>query len=301
MGAQMARRKSLGRGLDALFGPEDEAEATGDVHVLAIGTLTPNPYQPRRRFDDQDMENLVASIRANGILQPLLVRLVAPADGAAFEAATYQIVAGERRWRAAQQAGLHEVPVVVREMTDLDVLQAALIENVQRQDLTAVEEADGYARLIQEFGYTQETLGRAVGKSRSHIANTLRLLDLPADVRACVQDGRMSAGHARALLATPDPSAAAQVVMARGLNVRQTESLARDSQAGRSDLTGTSTRAKSGKDPDTMALENELAEVLGLAVQIRPGGDGQKGELTIRYRSLEQLDHLCRRLSGTDI
>ncbi|MCB9959228.1 MAG: ParB/RepB/Spo0J family partition protein [Rhodospirillaceae bacterium] len=296
----MARRRSLGRGLDALFGADADSAAGSDAATAAIDHLTPNPFQPRRRFDDEEMENLVASIRENGVLQPLLVRPLAPAaDTPAGPAPAYQIVAGERRWRAAQRAGLHEVPVLVREMTDLDVLQAALIENVQRQDLTAVEEAEGYSRLIGEFAYTQETLGRAVGKSRSHIANTLRLLDLPADVRAMVQDGRISAGHARALLATPDPSAAAQVVLSRGLNVRQTEGLAREAQADRQ--ADRAERARPARDPDTMALETELAEVLGLRVAIRASADGQSGELVIRYRSLDQLDHLCRRLSGTDL
>ncbi|MCA8909822.1 MAG: ParB/RepB/Spo0J family partition protein [Rhodospirillaceae bacterium] len=299
-GVAMARRRSLGRGLDALFGADADAGAGGDASTVAIEHLAPNPFQPRRRFDDEEMENLISSIRENGVLQPLLVRPLAPmAETPAGPTATYQIVAGERRWRAAQRAGLHEVPVLVREMTDLDVLQAALIENVQRQDLTAVEEAEGYSRLIGEFAYTQETLGRAVGKSRSHIANTLRLLDLPADVRGMVQDGRISAGHARALLATPDPSAAAQVVLDRGLNVRQTEGLARESQADRQ--AERAERTKPAKDPDTLALEAELAEVLGLRVAIRASADGQSGDLVLRYRSLEQLDHLCRRLSGTDL
>ena len=296
----MVRRSNLGRGLEALFGPEVEAGREEDVRTLPIERLSPNPYQPRRRFADAEMDNLVASVREKGVLQPLLVRPVGGPDDAAAAERAYQIVAGERRWRAAQQVGLHEVPVVVRALSDLEALQVALIENVQRQDLTAIEEAEGYDRLVREFGYTQDTLGRAVGKSRSHIANTLRLLDLPADVRMLVQDSRLSAGHARALLTLPDPGAAARTVLERGLNVRQTEALAREAQApARAERAPAKT--PSGKDADILALEHELAQVLGLRVQIRPSPDPSRGDLVVQYRSLEQLDDLCRRLSGTDL
>ena len=293
------RRANLGRGLDALFGDagDDDLDRVRQARVVPIELLSPNPYQPRRRFDEEEMERLVDSVREQGVLQPILVRPVAGDEGA------YQIIAGERRWRAAQRARLHEVPVVVREFTDVEALQIALVENVQRQDLTPMEEAEGYRRLVQEFSYTQEDLGRVVGKSRSHIANTLRLLELPDEVRDLVQGGQMTAGHARALLTLPDPVTAARTVIDRGLNVRQTEALARgetpvkeaaERPAGRS-----RTRAEPAapKDADTLALEQEISAQLGLKVSITVTDD-QSGTVAIRYGSLEQLDDLLRRLSG---
>ena len=294
------RRANLGRGLDALFGDagDDDLDRVRQARVVPIELLSPNPYQPRRRFDEDEMERLVDSVREQGVLQPILVRPVAGDEGA------YQIIAGERRWRAAQRARLHEVPVVVREFTDVEALQIALVENIQRQDLTPMEEADGYRRLLQEFSYTQEDLGRVVGKSRSHIANTLRLLDLPDEVRDLVQDGQMTAGHARALLTLPDPVAAARTVIDRGLNVRQTEALARGEtptkDAGERPAGRSRARAEPSapKDADTLALEQEISGQLGLKVSITVTDD-QSGTVAIRYGSLEQLDDLLRRLSGS--
>ena len=287
------RRTNLGRGLDALFG-EDESgyEPVGrsrQSRMLPIELVRPNPKQPRRRFDDADLEDLVASIREQGILQPILVR-PSPTLPDLFE-----IVAGERRWRAAQRAQLHEVPVVVRELDDSAALQIAIIENIQRENLTPMEEAEGYRRLQDEFGYTQEKIGQVVGKSRSHIANTLRLLELPQPVTALVDDGTLSAGHARALLACADPESAARTVVADGLNVRQTERLAR----GGGDPSPKRSRkaaARPGKDADLQALEHEMSTRLGLRVAIDPAADGRGGALTIRYQSLDQFDGLLQRL-----
>ena len=224
---QNKRRSSLGRGLNALFGetaPEDFEPLKKGEHPrhLPIEFVTPGRFQPRRKFDQEAIQSLVDSVRERGILQPLLVRQH-PDDGAIFE-----IIAGERRWRAAQLAGLHQVPVVIRELSDREALEIALIENIQRQDLTALEEAEGYKRLMDEFGHTQEVLAKALGKSRSHIANMLRLLTLPLQVKQMVQDGSLTAGHARALLSVEDPVATAQQVIEKGLNVRQVEQLARE-------------------------------------------------------------------------
>ncbi len=288
------RRTNLGRGLDALFG-EDEAtfdpggrERAG--RSLPVELIRPNPKQPRRRFADEDLNDLVASVREQGVLQPILVR-PSPKLPDLFE-----IVAGERRWRAAQRAQLHEVPVVVRDLDDSAALQIAIIENIQRESLTPMEEADGYRRLQQDFGHTQEQIGQVVGKSRSHIANTLRLLELPEPVRDLVDDGTLSAGHARALLACPDPAAAARTVVSRGLNVRQTEKLAREGGAGSRRGSGSAAERASGKDADLKALEQQMSDRLGLRVAIDPAKDGRAGAVTIRYQSLEQFDDLLRRL-----
>jgi ParB family chromosome partitioning protein len=295
------RRASLGRGLEALFGEDDDYGDLSKVRqsrLVGIEFLTPNPYQPRRRFDDEAFRTLVDSIREQGVLQPILVRQLAGSEG------HYQIVAGERRWRAAQQAQLHEVPVVVRDLSDREALQIAIVENVQRQDLTALEEAGGYRRLMDEFRHTQEEIARAVGKSRSHVANTLRLLDLPDEVQAMVQQGELSAGHARALLGCPDPAAAALRVVEEGLNVRQAEALARDlAETGGAATRGAGRRGGRGsarpadKDPDTLALEEQMSEMLGLRVTVTPGRD-EAGTLAIHYERLEQLDDLLQRLSG---
>jgi ParB family chromosome partitioning protein len=245
--------------------------------------LEPGPFQPRTSFHADTLAELVESIRARGILQPLLVRPHPKKPG------QLQIIAGERRWRAAQQAGLHEVPVLVRELADTDAMAASLVENLQRQDLNPIEEGEGFRRLIEEFGLTQEQLGTAVGKSRSHIANAIRLLQLPPSVRNDVQSGKLTAGHARALLAHPDPEQAAKLVISRGLNVRQTEALAssQPQEAGE--------RAVKLKDPETEALERDLSTRLGLNVQI--SFDGRGGTVTIKYRSLDQLDGLVAQLS----
>ena len=297
------RRASLGRGLEALFGEDDDYGALSKVRqsrVVGVEFMTPNPYQPRRRFDDESFQNLVQSIQQQGILQPILVRELPGSDG------HYQIIAGERRWRAAQQAQLHEVPVVVRDLDDREALQIAIVENVQRQDLTALEEAEGYKRLVDEFSHTQDDIARTVGKSRSHVANTLRLLDLPVDVQAMVQHGELSAGHARALIGCPDPMAAARQVVEDGLNVRQTEALARKllhgdeaprRAAGRRSAGGGRATGGGEKNPDTLALEEQVSDLLGLQVTIATGA-GEAGVLAIHYDSLEQLDDVLKRLSG---
>jgi ParB family chromosome partitioning protein len=272
--------------LDALFGEAttQDPAAPADVGIksLPIDQLEPGPFQPRRRMEPDAMRELTESIRSRGILQPLLAR-PHPAT-----AGHYQIIAGERRWRAAQQAGLHDVPVLVRNLTDGDAMAAALVENLQRQDLNPIEEAEGFKRLIEDFGLTQEQLGEAVGKSRSHVANIMRLLQLPPGVSIEVQNGRLSAGHARALLTHPNPEQAALQVLARGLNVRQTEALT----AAR---TTPSTRGDTVRDPETEALEKDLSEKLGLRVQI--AFDGRGGYVRITYTSLDQLDGVIALLS----
>jgi ParB family chromosome partitioning protein len=291
--SEEARRRGLGRGLSALFGEEAEEVASEPARAattVPVELLHPSRYQPRRNFDVEALAALVESVKAQGILQPLLVRRHPEIAGA------YEIVAGERRWRAAQAAQLHEVPIVLRELADREALEIALVENVQRQDLSPLEEAEGYQRLMNEFEHTQEDLARAVGKSRSHIANMLRLLSLPDPVRAMVQDGRLTAGHARALLSATDPVTLAEEVVAKSLNVRQAERLAQESKGG-----GKSGGASGGggvatKDADTIALEHELTTLLGLKVTIAFSGQG--GALTIHYRTLDQLDDVLRRLSN---
>jgi ParB family chromosome partitioning protein len=287
-------RRGLGRGLSALLDEAGAAAVSGEapppqagVREIPIEHIRRNPDQPRRDFPDADIEELAASIRENGVLQPILLR--PHPDGT-----EWQIVAGERRWRAAQRAGLREVPAVVRELDDLATLEIAIIENVQRADLNAIEEAGGYKALIDRFGRTQDAVAQAVGKSRSHVANLLRLLALPDAVQAELRAGRLSAGHARAIAAAPDPEALAQAVIGRGLNVRETEALARKAQGG----DAARPRAKPGavaKDADTRALEDDLSDVLGLTVEILDRGGA--GELRVAYSTLEQLDDLCRRLT----
>ena len=275
MSAQAPR---LGRGLAALMGdasPLPAGTAPSAAQSVSIDLLQPGPFQPRTNFHADTLAELVASIQARGVLQPLLVRPHPQQDG------HYQIIAGERRWRAAQKAGLHEVPVLVRNLNDADSMAAALVENLQRQDLNPIEEGEGFRRLLEEFGLTQEQLGAAVGKSRSHVANVMRLLNLPSSVRQDVQAGRLSAGHARALLAHPDPEAAARTVIDRGLSVRQTEALANGKEAE------PKTPAKP-IDPETEALARQISQTLGLTVQI--SFDGRAGAVTIKYRNLEQLD-----------
>lgn len=301
-------RRGLGRGLSALLGEaEDEnaadaaaaaaaeaREAGGPARPLSpmrevpIDLIDPNASQPRAVFHDEDMEELTNSIRERGVLQPILVR---PLPNGRFE-----IVAGERRWRASQKVGLHTMPAVVRELDDLQVMEIAIVENVQRADLSAIEEARGYEVLIARFGRTQELVAQVVGKSRSHVANMLRLLTLPGTVQNLVVEGKLSAGHARALITASDPEALAAQVMAKGLSVRDTEALVRKGAAP-SPRGGSGGGGGSGvdKDTDTLALENDLAEVLGLSVQIADRGGA--GELKISYKTLEQLDDLCRRLS----
>ena len=290
----MAKQKlpsNLGRGLAALLGDETEDYTTPDrdrpAKQVPVEFLHPSSLQPRRHFDEEAIKALADSIRENGVLQPILVRRdpERPND--------YEIVAGERRWRAAQVAQLHEVPIVVRELSDGETLQLALIENVQREDLSALEEAEGYRRLMEEFSYTQETLASVIGKSRSHIANTLRLLKLPEGVRDLLATGQISAGHGRALLTAPAPEALARKVVAKGLSVRETERLA----DGKKDKSPAKKSAASpaGKDSNTQALERDLSALLGLKVSINFRGSG--GELVIHYNTLDQLDDVLHRLN----
>lgn len=290
-------RGGLGRGLGALLGEvaRDEADVgeggtqRAAVRMLPVGAIAPHPEQPRRHFDEAALDELAASIAERGVIQPIVVRP---------HGHDYQIVAGERRWRAAQRARLHEVPVVVRDYSDADTLQIALVENIQRQDLNAIEEAEAYQRLVDEFGHTQDALAKVVHKSRSHVANLLRLLDLPAEIQARVGDGSLSMGHARAILGAADPLMLADRVVAQGLSVRQTEKLAR----------GTRTTSRQRARPaqheagsaDIIALETQLADLLGLKVRIAFTPEGS-GTLSLDYSTLDQLDMLCQRLSGEGI
>ncbi|MFN3669684.1 MAG: ParB/RepB/Spo0J family partition protein [Brevundimonas sp.] len=290
------RQRGLGRGLSALLGeqvaetaPVDGAPAPAGVRMAPIESLKPNPDQPRKIFNADDLSELSSSIRDKGVLQPILVRSQPGQDG------VWQIIAGERRWRAAQQARLTEVPVVVREMDDVEVFEVAIIENVQRSDLNPLEEADAYRMLMERFGRTQDAVAGIVGKSRSHVANTLRLLQLPEEVLFFVRQGQMSAGHARALITAPDPAGLAQRIVDEGLNVRQAEALARRAAEGPRSAAPRTKTAPSGEGAaNVAALEQDLADALGLKVQLVDKGG--KGEITIRYGSLEQLDDLCRRL-----
>ena len=289
------RQRGLGRGLSALMADiEQTVGDTGAVNserrnemLVPVETIHPNPDQPRRHFDADDLNDLAGSIRSKGIIQPLVVR------AHPVKAGEYEIVAGERRWRASQLAQLHELPVVVREFSDLDVLEIAIIENIQRADLNPIEEAIGYRQLMDKFGHTQEQMAEALGKSRPHIANVLRLLALPEDVQRFVINGSLSSGHARALITAPNASDLARVVIARGLSVRQTEKLVKEPKAP-----GKERAPKSAKDADTRALEGDLSAALKMAVSIthNPGQEG--GSITIRYKNLEQLDELCRHLAG---
>jgi ParB family chromosome partitioning protein len=255
---------------------------------VPIEFLRPNPRNPRRNFPETELEELAASMRERGIIQPIVVR---PVRGASD---SYEIIAGERRWRAAQRAGLHVVPIVPLDVNDDEALQLAIIENVQRADLNPLEEAAGYQSLASEFGHSQEAIAKVVGKSRSHVANTLRLLKLPPSVQAYINAGKISAGHARMLVGQPDPESLAREIMERGLNVRQVEALAQE-RAQASGKTS-KTRARVAKDPDTAALEKRLSDALGLTVAIDHRGQG--GVLTIRYRDVDQLDEVIRRLES---
>ena len=288
MNDRKSGRRELGRGLAALLGDAVDEQGAGEArhhpHTLPIEQLRPSRFQPRRNFAEADIQALAESIREQGILQPILVRRHPEAPG------SYEIVAGERRWRAAQTAQLHQVPVIVKDIGDEGVLEIALVENIQRQDLGPLEEAEGFQRLIDEFSHTQEELAKAVGRSRSHIANTIRLLNLPDKVKALLDEGALSAGHARALLNAADPEGLASQVVKRGLNVRQTEKLAQD---GKKPTPKRKTPAT--KDPDTIALEQDLSNMLGLRVSIDFHGKG--GRLVINYDTLEQLDDLLNRLS----
>jgi ParB family chromosome partitioning protein len=284
------RRRGLGRGLSALLGESEPAaaapaEAKAGIRMVAIEHLHPGRFQPRKRFDEDAMAALAASVAAQGVLQPLLVRRSQTMlDG-------FEIIAGERRWRAAQRARLVELPVLVHDLDDRAALELAIVENVQREDLQPLEEARGYQRLIEEFRYTQEQLASRVGKSRSHVANMIRLLGLPEAVKLLLEDGRLTAGHARALLGAADPEALAQQVLRLDLSVRQTE---RAAQAPRPE---TAKDAAALRDPNVAALEHEMTTVLGLKVSIRIDGPA-RGSVEIRYRSLDQLDSVLAKLKA---
>jgi ParB family transcriptional regulator, chromosome partitioning protein len=283
-----AYKQRLGRGLAALIGDDAREEAVMDeargFRRIPIELLHPNPRNPRRRFEAADLDELVQSIRAQGVLQPLIVR--PRSDGQ-----SYEIVAGERRWRAAQRVPLHEIPALVREFSDGEALEIALIENIQRADLNALEEAQGYAQLIEHFGYTQQQLASSISKSRSHIANSLRLLSLPDEVKAYLETGALTAGHARTLVASAAPAELAQEIIKLGLSVREAERLTQTVQRRPK-----KTQAEPRPDADTRDLERRLGQALGLKVEIADRGDAG-GQLTIHYRTLEQLDEVSRRLA----
>jgi len=285
--------KGLGMGLQALLGeaasprPETPAESRGGVREIDVARIRPNPHQPRQQFSEESLDELADSIAQRGVLQPILLR----PDGE-----DYQIVAGERRWRAAQRARLHTIPAIVREIDETTTAELALIENVQREDLNAIEEADGYRKLIERHGHTQEDLGRLVHKSRSHVANLLRLLDLPDFVKQSLLQGDISMGHARAVAAAPDPEDLTREIVAKGLSVRQAEAKAKRAKKGPTELVLTPERAV---DPDLAALERQLGDMLGLKVEVAHKGQG--GTVTLHYSNLDQLDMVCQRLSGEPI
>lgn len=284
----MAKRH-LGRGLSALLGGDDGEPPSGamlaNARNVPIEFLHPSKLQPRSDFDDERLEQLAQSIREQGVLQPILVRPHRLKQG------EFEIVAGERRWRAAQKAQLHDVPIVQKDLSDRDSLEIALIENIQRQDLNPIEEARGYRRLMQEFAYTQEALSERIGKSRPHVANLLRLLELPDIVRAMIADGRLSPGHARAILHLPNVVALAETIVAKGLSVREAERLATRAKAK---AKGRAAKPPREKDADTKALERDLSNKLGLRVEI--AFDGKGGAVTIHYQTLEQLDGIIEKL-----
>ena len=283
-------KRGLGRGLSALMADVDliPSEKPAPRQVVPVEQLTPNPDQPRRSFAPEALQELAASLRNRGMLQPLIVR-PHPSDRG-----LYQIVAGERRWRAAQIAQLHEVPVIVRDLNDTEVLEVAIVENIQRSDLNAIEEAASYRQLMDRFGHTQEKLAEALNKSRSHIANLMRLLNLPDQVQAWLREGKLTAGHARALVTASNAVDLARKVIERNLSVRETEELVRRQAAG---AAAKSKRPQSEKDADTRALEGDLSAHLKMKVDIKHAGqDG--GQLVISYKDLDQLDRLCQILAG---
>lgn len=281
----------LGRGLAALIGDMASIEGarvteSGGVKKLPVEFIIANRANPRRSFDSEQLEELTNSIREKGVMQPLLVR---PSE----DPNIFEIIAGERRWRAAQKAGLHDVPVIVREVGDKEALELAIIENVQRADLNPLEEAMGYGQLIEQFDYTQQDLAQVIGKSRSHVANTLRLLRLPEDVRGMVASGTLTAGHARTLITAEDPATLARQIVSGGLSVREAEALSQQRDVGGKRR---ATDASNLRDPDTVALERRLSDALGLSVSLAHGDRG--GKLEIRYKTLEQLDGICVKLTG---
>lgn len=295
MSDKKQERRGLGRGLSALMadigaegeGQQDERGSRRADQMIPVEKIVPNPEQPRRQFSAERLSELAASIRTKGVIQPLILRRN-PRDPE-----TYEIVAGERRWRAAQMAQLHAVPAVIRDLDDTEVLEVAIIENIQRSDLNVVEEAAGFRQLMDRFGHTQERLSEALGKSRSHIANLLRLLNLPEDVLDLVRAGDLTAGHARALITTENPSALAKTVVAKGLSVRQTEVLVKGPKPKTKKAAG-----EVEKDADTRALEQDLSAAIRMAVTINHDVGMESGTVLVRYNSLEELDELCRILSS---
>lgn len=284
-------RRGLGRGLSALMSDVTSDAVAGSAQneqMIPIEKIIPNPDQPRRDFPKNDLNDLADSIREKGIIQPLIIRKIAGKSN------SYQIVAGERRWRAAQMAQLHEVPAIVRDYTDTEVLEIAIIENIQRADLNPVEEAAGYQQLMDSFGHTQEKLATALGKSRSHIANLMRLLQLPEEVLAFLKEGKITTGHARALITTGNPVELARQVVKDGLSVRQTERLAK---APKTQAAKPASKPPT-KDADTRALEGDLSANLGMRVAVDHTPGKEAGKITINYKSLEQLDDLCRILTA---
>ncbi len=285
-------KRRLGRGLAALIGEMDQPMPSGNAkptvnpdRMVPIEFVTRNPRNPRRYFDEADLQDLASSVRQHGIVQPVVVRTL--------EADRYEIIAGERRWRAAQLAGFVEIPVIVRDVDDRTALEIAIVENVQRADLNPLEEALGYEQLIAEHGYTQNDLGEIIGKSRSHVANSLRLLKLPDPVRDMLASGSLSAGHARALVPTSDPTMLARTIVSKGMSVRDAERLAQQDIKAQNDPQPAGQR-RNEKDSDTLALERTLSDTLGLDVAINHRGNG--GQIKISYKSLEQLEEICRLL-----
>ncbi len=295
MAEKKNERRGLGRGLSALMADVAPAATQADPAQaprvaaesrIPVDRIDPNPTQPRRDFAEDDLRELSESIREKGIIQPLILRKKAGDSG------RYEIVAGERRWRAAQAAQLHEVPAIVREYTDTEVLEVAIIENIQRADLNPIEEAAGYRQLMERFGHTQEKIAEALGKSRSHIANLLRLLNLPDEVQRMIREGALTSGHARALITTEDPVKLARHVVAKGLSVRETEKLAKKPAAEKKEPS-----QAPKKDADTRALEQDLSAALGMQLRIDHKPGGESGRMTIEYADLDQLDRLCQVLS----
>ena len=291
MNVKNSKSRGLGRGLTSFIDDDGRIAAKPrrvDLKV-PIEKLRANPNQPRRHFAQEQMDELADSIKAKGIIQPLIVRSIAGGQ--------YEIVAGERRWRAAQLAQLHEIPVIVRELNDTEVLEVSIIENIQRTDLNAVEEAAGFQQLMDRFGHTQEKLAEALGKSRSHIANLLRLLSLPMDVQTLVIEDKLSTGHARALITSENPSKLAKQVIRGGLSVRATEALVKKQQGGSDKSTPRSRNLNAGKDADTRALEKDLSAIMAMKVSINHKAGSETGQVVLTYENLDQLDDLCAKLS----
>ena len=290
-------KSRLGRGLASLIGEGPQAvqpriAAEGEQRMLPVAQLRSSRFNPRKDFAEQDLAELAESIRTKGLVQPIVVR-PHPEDSQAYE-----IVAGERRWRASQRAGIHTVPVIIRDLSDREILELAIIENVQRADLNAIEEANGYRELIERFDYSQEQVSEIIGKSRSHVANTLRLLKLPDSVQAYVQDGRLTAGHARTLVGREDAETLAKRILDENLNVREAEALVQAGPGPIGVAGSTGARKFRDKDADTKAFEKELADTLGLKVEVKRGS-GESGNLVIKYGNFDQLDYIRMRLVGS--